>query len=74
MAGEGSFQQRQQLREHLRSQPNCRFLGADTYRQLLVSRDRLLRDDQTAAGLRGLYNPATGIRFLIEEELLLEVA
>lgn len=38
--------------------------------ELALSTRKLLRDDRSSAGLRGLLDPETGHRFVIEEEKL----
>ncbi len=49
---------------------NCRFVEANEFLELAVSTHLLRRDDNAGAGIRGLFNPETGERFLIEEEKL----
>jgi hypothetical protein len=38
--------------------------------ELALSTRKLLRDDRSSVGLRGLLDPETGRRFVIEEEKL----
>lgn len=47
-----------------------RFIDAERFCELLVSTRHLIRADDSAAGLRGLLEPTTGIRFMIEEQHL----
>ena len=51
--------------------PHARFVEAEQFVNLLVSRKKLIREDDKEAGIRGLFEPATGKSFFIEEEKLL---
>ena len=57
-------------RDELRSREDVRFVDRDEFCQLLVSRLLLSRCDIPSVRIRGVLNPATGYRYLIEEELL----
>lgn len=57
-------------RRLLREQEGCRFVAADEFRALLLSRRRLERSDHPAARVRGLHDRTTGRHFLIAEESL----
>lgn len=48
-----------------------RFVEADVYCRLITSRRRLLRMDDPARGLRGVFEPNTRIRYVVEERKLL---
>jgi hypothetical protein len=58
-------------REALKSEADCRFVDTETYLRLALSNRHLVRADESAASLRGLRDPATGIRYLTAEEDLL---
>lgn len=58
------------IRDKLRTQMDVRFVDREAFCQLLVSRLSLSRCDIPSARVRGVFNPATGHRYLIEEELL----
>lgn len=58
-------------RREFRMTEKCRFVDANEFLELAVSSKVVLRrDDNVGAGLRGLFNPTTGERFLIEEKHL----
>jgi hypothetical protein len=57
-------------RQQLRAQRKWTFVDAYHFQALAVSARRLVRADEPAAGLRGLLDPETGIRFVTEEEKL----
>jgi hypothetical protein len=61
---------REQRREVLRGQSECQFVDPATFVALVVAPRRLWRADDPAAGVRGVYDPLTGVRFLAEEERL----
>jgi hypothetical protein len=47
------------------------FIQRDEYCRLLVCSKKMIRSDEPALGLRGLFDVQTGNRFLIEQEKLL---
>ena len=49
---------------------DSRIVAREEFVTLLTSRRRLFRADSKDVGLRGLVEPATGQRFLIEERRL----
>jgi hypothetical protein len=49
-----------------------RVVEADAYCRLVTSRRLLLRSDDHAQGIRGLYDPASGVRYVVEEWKLLK--
>jgi hypothetical protein len=54
------------------SQPReTRRIGADTYCQLATSRRVLWRSDDDVRGMRGLYDPQLGVRYVVEARQLL---
>lgn len=57
-------------RIELRSQPGCVFVDPTEFLRLATSARRLVRSDEGAAQIRGLYEPATGKRFFTEQEKL----
>ena len=59
-----------ETRRVLRRRQDCKFVGPHEFCSLLVSTRKLLRADQTDAGLRGLLDEEAGVRILIEEERL----
>ena len=59
---------RESRRRALRLRGDVRFVDAERFQQLLVSREPLKRCDDEKACLRGLLDPRTGIRSVIEEE------
>ena len=59
---------RQRRREVLRFEPHCRFVDRETFLRLALSNRHLVRADDSAASLRGLRDPATGITYLAAEE------
>jgi hypothetical protein len=58
------------LRQGLQDQDNIRFVNKQEFRQLLVSFRRLVRSNVADARLHGLQDPASGMRYVIEEEEL----
>ncbi len=55
------------------SQPReTRRIGVDAYCQLATSRRVLLRCDDNLRGMRGLYDPKLGVRYVIETRHLLQ--
>jgi len=61
---------RDELRQSLRRTENCHWLAPDQWCRLAISHRTLRRADERRAGLRGLLDPHTGERFVIEEERL----
>jgi hypothetical protein len=57
-------------RRLLMKRPKHQFLDREAFCRLLISCRRLDRFDDGRANLRGLYDHASGIRYLIEEERL----
>jgi hypothetical protein len=60
----------EERRRKLRLRANCRFVDRREFCQLLVSNRKLLRVDDSRADVHGLWEPATGARYLIESEKL----
>lgn len=60
----------QQTYHTLRDSPDCRFVGPREYCKLLISTKHLERCDEQMLGIRGVFDPQSGTRFLIEEEEL----
>ena len=60
----------QEQRRLLRQSEECRFVDSDEFCELLLGFKRMVRADESASELRGLLDPETGTRFLIEEEKL----
>jgi hypothetical protein len=60
----------QGYRQQLGSQGNARFIEPDDFLARATSRQNLLRVDDSAAGVHGLLDPATGDRFYVEDEKL----
>ena len=60
----------QELRDRLKQEDKCVFLDRNTYCEMAISNRSLVRADQPEAGVRGVMEPATGCRFLIEDEKL----
>jgi hypothetical protein len=58
-------------RVELRSAQGCHFVDTTTFIELLVAPRTLKRANDPTARVRGLLDPAIGVRFLIEEEKLL---
>jgi hypothetical protein len=54
----------------LRERLDCRFVEQDEFCDLLVGFKKLIRSDEAAVSIRGLLDPQTHARFLIEEEKL----
>ena len=61
-----------EIREKLKSLPECVFLERDEYSKLAISNRRLVRFDEPLASLHGVLDPSTGFRYLIESEKLYE--
>jgi hypothetical protein len=61
---------REERRGVLRAQAECQFVDPETFVSLVVAPRRLWRADDPVAGVRGVYDPLTGVRFLAEEERL----
>jgi len=59
-------------RLELRSEGGCRFVDTATFVDLLVAPRTLRRANDPVARVRGLLDPTVGVRFLIEEEKLLD--
>ena len=57
-------------RRELHKRADYIFVESLEFCQLLVGRKKLRRSDEKAAAMRGLIDPATGVKFLIEEEKL----
>lgn len=62
------------LRAELRGRPPVTFVEPDEYCQLATANRQLIRSDEPAAGIRGILDPESGMRFFIEEEKLLAYA
>jgi hypothetical protein len=58
------------LRQKLRGSDGCRFVERDEFCSLLVSSQKWLRSDDLRLGVRGLLDPKSRVRILIEEEKL----
>ncbi len=52
------------------TQPPSRFIDAQAFLELAVSRKQLMRADDAQRSIRGLLDPATGVRYAIREEML----
>ena len=61
-----------EFRQKLRSQSNVRFVDRLEFRRLLVSYRWLTRANVPKANVLGLQDPTSGIRYLIEEEILFD--
>ncbi len=57
-------------RDALRSTAGGVFVDRDAFCHLLLSRQSLVRSDDSAASLQGVLEPETGVRYLIESERL----
>ena len=44
------------------------FVEPEEFVRLALSRDVLVRSDDPLRGVRGLYDPATGITFMVEQD------
>ena len=55
-------------RAELRAQENVQFVNRQQYCKLLVANRVLNRCDVPSARVRGIYDPALGRRYFIEEE------
>lgn len=53
-------------------QENGQFVDPDEFLHQMMSRRRLLRCDTNGATVRGLFDPQTGRRILVEESRLIE--
>lgn len=53
--------------ELLQPGENCKFVDVEEFCNLAVSRRNLIRCDETEIPVRGLLDPQTGVRYLIEE-------
>jgi hypothetical protein len=51
---------------------NSTFVEPDEFLRLLLSRQALVRSDRSEGNIRGLLDPITGRRFVIEQERLLQ--
>ena len=67
MVPRNKFREQRRL---LREQAECRFVDSDEFCSLLLGFRRLVRADEAALEVRGLLDPDTGTRFLIEQEKL----
>jgi hypothetical protein len=61
----------EERRSALRLQADSQFVEREEFLTLLTSRRQLVRANDSGAGVWGLFEPATGKRFLIEEEKFL---
>jgi hypothetical protein len=59
-----------EIRERLRNGHRCRFVSPAEFCRLLLSRRRFVRSDVHGANLKGLFDPATGMRFFVEADRL----
>ena len=50
----------------LMERPGCRFVEREEFVSLLVGTKELIRADDTSVGLRGLWDPNSNQRFLID--------
>ena len=57
-------------RRRLLAEPNCQFVNREKFCELLLSNRQLDRCDEAHMFVRGLVEPKSGQRFLIEEEML----
>ena len=48
--------------------PRYEFVEPEEFVRLALSRDVLVRSDDPVLGIRGLYDPASGITFVVEQE------
>lgn len=48
--------------------PRYEFVEPEEFVRLALSRDVLIRSDDPVHGVRGLYDPATGITFVVEQD------
>ncbi|MGD9853841.1 MAG: hypothetical protein AB7U20_02725 [Planctomycetaceae bacterium] len=65
---------RQERRQQLFIQDNCQFVEPCEFLDYATSRHHLLRSNELEAGIHGLLDPETGMRFLVEEEKLFSVS
>ncbi len=65
-----SWRQTERRRIALRQRQLCRFVSPEEYRELLVSRHPLERQDDVVAETRGLFDRDTNELFLVAEEEL----
>jgi hypothetical protein len=61
----------EQSRDKLRQRRECTFVERHEFCCLLVSRRTLVRANEWAADVYGVFEPQTGLRFLVERERLL---
>ena len=59
-------------RRTMRERLNSTFVEPDEFLRLLLSRRVLVRSDRQEGNIRGLLDPITGRRFVIERERLLQ--
>ncbi len=59
-----------ELRKRLKHEDKCVFLDRSSYCELAISNRLLVRADWPEAAIRGMMEPDTGRRFLIEDEKL----
>lgn len=50
----------------------CKFVDVEEFCNLAVSRRSLVRCDEAESPMRGLFDPQTGIKYLIEEAALFQ--
>ena len=60
----------QEKRRMLRSDAACKFVEPYEFFRLVISNRKLMRCDEAVANVRGVFDPAQGIRFVVEEEKL----
>ena len=56
--------------KQMRPDGNSQFVLPQVYLELATSTKKLERSDDAAASLRGLLDPETGKRYLVEENML----
>ena len=59
-------------RRRILEKPGCRRIEPQVYCEMALSNRKLLRFDHPGALLRGLFDPAADMQFLIEEERLFD--
>jgi len=57
-------------RETLRNRPDVQFVTPEEFSDLAVSCQRITRADESAAGLKGLFDQEKKLFYYVEEELL----
>ena len=62
--------ERQERRHQLSVEGNCQFVEPREFLDYATSRRRLQRVDDPAAGIHGLLDLDTGMRFFVEDEKL----